>query len=82
MAWRTLFKLNNESSQLRQLLLGVNAHINHDLAFAMRDMLRISTASSWWKLQDYLTYNGIVFSLTGDLISAIAKLYNVPELVW
>ena len=57
--------LQEEASVLQHLLLGVNAHINYDLALALRDLLSpewdtLSPAARQLRYEDHLLVNQII----------------------
>lgn len=65
--WRVAFTAAREphTHALQNLVLGVNAHINHDLVFAVADLLegewaQIDTARRQGRYRDYCLVNAII----------------------
>lgn len=69
-AWRVAFETcgSGEPSVLQHLFLGINAHINHDLAFAVADLLG-SEEDVVTRHGDYLSVNRVIDD-TIDLVQA------------
>lgn len=79
-SWKLAFDLagENEGFIIQHLLLGINAHINHDLALALNDVGIDSKREE--KYQDHTEINIILEKATNDLKQGIAEKY-APILV-
>ncbi|KAI3646455.1 hypothetical protein MP228_009383 [Amoeboaphelidium protococcarum] len=74
-SWRAAFQYaqTDHLSIIQHLLLGVNAHINHDLAFSVNDSLRLHSEHH---RHDYQEYNKLVYITAKPLIESLVKLYT------
>ncbi|KAI3633060.1 hypothetical protein MIR68_009135 [Amoeboaphelidium protococcarum] len=84
-SWRAAFQYaqTDHLSIIQHLLLGVNAHINHDLAFSVNDSLRLHSEHH---RHDYQEYNKLVYITAKPLIESLVKLYtrdlvNLPPVI-
>jgi hypothetical protein len=73
-SWKTAFQATKKSSVLvlQHLLLGINAHINLDLGIATVETVGTNELQSIH--QDFNTINGIIGSLTFEVISDINRV--------
>ena len=74
-SWRLAFDLaqKNEGFIIQHLLLGINAHINHDLALALHDVKIDPERAD--KYRDHTTINIILEKATDGLKQNIAEKY-------
>lgn len=74
-SWKLAFKLaeRNDGFIIQHLLLGINAHINHDLALALVDV-NIDPNRAL-KYKDHAAINTILEKTTDDLKRSVAEKY-------
>ena len=74
-SWRKAFDLakNREGFIIQHLLLGINAHINHDLALALNDVGIDSSREK--KYQDHNRINDILEQATENLKHSVSEKY-------
>ncbi len=78
--------LNNELSDLQLLILGVNAHINYDLVFALYDMLKpewqtLSEIQKRERYEDHCHVNHVIAKTIDRVQDEILEPLN-PSLEW
>lgn len=74
-AWRAAFETaaGGKALVLQDALLGINAHINHDLAFTLRDLGLNPNREQ--KLTDHESVNDVLASIAGEVQKLVAEKY-------
>jgi hypothetical protein len=74
-SWRIAFSAAHDASGLvlQDVLLGINAHINHDLALALTDVSIGPDRAA--RQEDHAAVNGVLRSLTDAVADRVAELY-------
>ncbi|HMB41005.1 MAG TPA: DUF5995 family protein [Balneolaceae bacterium] len=74
-SWKVAFDLakNQEGFIIQHLTLGINAHINHDLALALNDVGINSNREE--KYQDHIRINHILEQATDNLKQSVSEKY-------
>lgn len=80
-AWRIAFEAADERgvTGAGNLLLGINAHINHDLAFALAELLRahgLTTAEGDSRKDDHDKVNEILRRVQQPLLAELARRFD------
>ncbi len=80
-AWRIAFEAADERgvTGAGNLLLGINAHINHDLAFALAELLRargLTTAEGDSRKADHDKVNEILRRVQQPLLAELARRFD------
>jgi hypothetical protein len=74
-AWTTAFDTATQGSALvtQDLLLGINAHVNHDLALALHEVSIGPDRLA--RLEDHRAVNDVLQALTDEVGSRVSELY-------
>jgi hypothetical protein len=70
-----------QASPIENLLLGINAHINYDLPFALRDELqdawpRLTQVEREARLEDYTRVNAVIRATCGMVQHEVVDRYE------
>ncbi|KAI3646456.1 hypothetical protein MP228_009384 [Amoeboaphelidium protococcarum] len=76
--WQSHFKVFNYPETLiaQNLYWGVNAHVNHDLAYAVRDAVQIPVDDASTQLSDNKIINQIIADVSSHLMPVIVTIYK------
>jgi hypothetical protein len=78
-AWQILFKNahHNRFSRLKFMALGVNAHVNNDLAMALNDVIKVSQYEN-----EYNKINNIIFESLDEVISGLNEKNFIYKIMY
>ena len=74
--WRVAFDASKSGNTLivQDILLGMNAHINFDLAYTLRDVDIKNNRSA--KYEDHNLVNNVLSDIVGDITVALSEIYG------